>query len=405
MKETNSPNSESVPTGVSLRPASSEQWGSPGSGTRPPDQDSYRGRWWWLAPLLVLIVVAAVVVPVVLLGGKEGSLSGSPFAGSTTSLPTSRPSSSSLPSMPVLPDGSGFSSAPLDQPYPVPDFFWPGLRDVCEWITPEMARQAGGTGEVRPQEAGCNVVRGGNELVQVSSVGPYDWVMDPARFMRPVTIAGLQAREYAFIGQGQGECSLLVNTRAPVAIQFAAWNPTDRDGGSFEERCRVVRRVAEVLVRRYVPAAGGTPWHRTPQRPAADVGVDMVACELVDQSAAVEGSTDPRRAATGTDPLGTTCTYEGNDTKLVGLVTDGPDTGLSDVEPRLPDATVTERRLGELPARMEEAGTDCAISVEFAQRRIFTITYHVEGVLGLACPTAEVVAANVLTKLIDMSTG
>lgn len=306
--------------------------------------------------------------------------------------------------MPPLPDGSGFSSAPLDQPYPVPSYFWPGLRDLCEWITPELARQAGGTGEIRPQEAGCNVVHAGNELVQVTSVGPYDWVMDPARFMRPVTIAGLQAREYAFTGQGKGECSLQVNTRAPIALNLVAWNPTDRDGGSREQRCQVVRRVAEVLVRQYVPAAGGTPWGRTPQRPAPDVGAGMVACELVGQSAAVAGSTDPRRAATGTDPLGTTCTYEGDGTKLVGLVTDGPDAGLADVEPRLPDAKVTERRLGELPARLEEAGTDCAMSVEFAEGRIFTITYHVDGVLGLACPTAEVIAAGVLTRLIDIST-
>ncbi len=374
--------------------------GEPRDPNRPGGARTRRRRWWrWLAPLPVLVTAAAVAVPVVQLGGTNVA-PGRPAANATTS--PSAPGPGSLPSMVPPPDGSGFSSAPLDQPYPVPSFFWPGLRDVCEWITPELARRAGGTGEIRPQRAGCDILRGGNELVQVSSVGPYDWVRDPADFMRPVTIAGLQAREYAFTGQD--ECSLEVNTRAPIGLSLVAWNPAERDGGDVAQRCRVVRRVAEVLVRRYVPAAGGTPWARTPQRPAPDAGAGRVACELLGQSAAAYGGTDVRATATGTEPLGTTCTYEAEDAKLVGLVTDGPGAGLDDVGPRLPDAEVTERRLGVLPARIEDAGTDCAMSVEFAPGRLFTITYHVDGVLGVACPTAEVVAAHVLTRLIDMST-
>lgn len=246
---------------------------------------------------------------------------------------------------------------------------------------------------------------GGNEVVQVAAGGPYGWVTDPYRFMRPVTVAGLEGREYAFAGQGKGECSLHVNTGSPESLILVAWDPKNRDGGSAEARCQVVRRVGEVLVRAYVPAAGGKPWSRTPQRPAADVGAGKVACELVTESAAVYGKTDPRLAATGTDPLGTTCTYEGVSHKFVALVTDGPDTGLADVDPRVPDAEVTDRRLGVLPARQEDAGLTCALSVEFAPGRLLSVTFEHTGALGVACKNAEVVAAAVVTDLINASTG
>lgn len=69
----------------------------------------------------------------------------------------------------------------------------------------------------------------------------------------------------------------------------------------------------------------------------------------------------------------------------------------------VPDTEVSDRRLGELPARLEDAGTTCALSVEFVPGRLFSVSYQLEA-LGITCKYAEVVAANVLTKLIDSST-
>jgi hypothetical protein len=252
--------------------------------------------------------------------------------------------------------------------------------------------------------SGCNLLMGGNELVHIGFVGPFHWVTDGARFSRPVTISGLQARERAFSTEGKGECTVEVNTRSPVAISFSAWNPKDRNGGSAVKRCRVARGVAEVVVRRFVPLAGGTPWSRTPQRPGASAGEGKHACEIVGKTSAVYGGMDPENAIRGTDPLGTTCVYKDKSSTLAVLVAAGPDATLSKVGPRLAGAAVSDRRLGELPARLEDGGTACALSVEFVPGRTFTVTYQL-GILGMACKYAEVVAADALSSLINASTG
>lgn len=302
-------------------------------------------------------------------------------------------------------DGSGFATQLMDQPFPVPDFFWPGqLEGGCEWFTADLARQAGGTGETRPTPAGCSVVIGGEERVQVSAVGPYGWLTDGTRFIRPVSIAGMEAREYQFTTQGAGECVIGVNTRAPVQLVIGAWNPANRDGGSAEKRCQTARRVAAAVVRRYVPVAGGTPWGKAPQQPGPSAAKGQHACDVVTRTAAVYGHMGDAAGIRGTDPLGTTCTYKAGSSTLTALVTDGPGAGLAAVAPRLPGAAVSDRRLGELPARQEDADPTCALSVEFVPGRIFTVVYQVN-VRGMACKYAEVVAASTLTNLIDTSTG
>jgi hypothetical protein len=301
-------------------------------------------------------------------------------------------------------DGSGFATQPMDQAFPLPSWFWSGRQDICDGITAEVVAQVGGVG-MAPNAAGCNIKFAGTEVVQVTLAGPYQWLTDPAQFVRPITIAGLEGREQALSGQGAGECTVEINTRSPLSLTAVAWNPADPNGGDRELRCATARNVVEALVTRYVPAAGGTPWLATPQVPPADASAGMTACEIVDESAAVYGATSPTSAKAGTDPHGTTCTYTSTSTELEGFVTDdGADTGLDDLGPRVPNAEITDRTLATLPARQEVAGSTCALLVEFTPGRVFGITYEVN-VDGAACKFAEVVAAVVLLDLVDQTPG
>lgn len=139
--------------------------------------------------------------------------------------------------------------------------------------------------------------------------------------------------------------------------------------------------------------------------PRPDAGEGEKACTIVDRSAAVYGNLDAESGTAGTDPLGSTCSYssEGGHSMKV-LVTDGPEQGLADLPLQLPDAEVSDRTLGTLPARQEEAGEVCALSVEFVPGRVFTVTYEI-GVLDVACRFAEVVAGSAVSSLINRSTG
>lgn len=301
-------------------------------------------------------------------------------------------------------DGSGFATQPMDQAFPLPSWFWSGRQDICDGITAEVVAQAGGV-TMAPNPAGCNIKFSGTEVVQVALAGPYNWITDPTHFVRPVTIAGLEGRERALSTQGLGECTVEVNTRSPLSLMAVAWNPANPNGGDRELRCATARKVVEAIVTRYVPAAGGTPWPATPQAPPADASAGMTACEIVNDSAAVYGATSPKSKKAGTDPLGTTCTYASNSTELVGFVTDdGTNTGLDDIEPRVPHAEVTDRTLATLPARQEAAGNTCALLVEFTPGRVLGITHEV-GADGAACKFAEVVAAVVLYHLVDETPG
>jgi hypothetical protein len=108
--------------------------------------------------------------------------------GSGAAAAATAPSAFAPPSgLPAFPPDSGplrISAEPMDQPYPFPDQFWPGLRDVYKWITPTLARQWGGTGGMSGLLSGCNILMGGDELVQTVIGGQCNWVTDGARFSR-----------------------------------------------------------------------------------------------------------------------------------------------------------------------------------------------------------------------------
>jgi hypothetical protein len=336
-----------------------------------------------------------------IVAGMVATACSSPIAGTPSAAEGGDVEPVEVPAYEPPADGSGFATQPMDQAFPLPSWFWSGRQDICDGITAEVVAQVGGVG-MAPNAAGCNVKFGGTEVVQVALAGPYQWLTDPTHFVRPVTIAGLEGRERALSGQGLGECTVEVNTRSPLSLMAVAWNPADPNGGDSELRCATARKVVEALVTRYVPAAGGTPWPATPQVPPADASAGMTACEIIDDSAAVYGATSPKSAEAGTDPLGTTCTYTSNSTELEGFVTDS--SGLDDLEPRVPNAEVTDRTLATLPARQEAAGSTCALLVEFTPGRVLGITYEVS-VDGAACKFAEVVAAVVLSHLVDQTPG
>lgn len=323
---------------------------------------------------------------------------------STDSDPSSGPDEDAL-TYQVPPNGGGFSTEPLDQPDPLPSLLWPGQEDVCEWLTPELAQDAGGTGEYVPTTSGCQLILGGGERAQVGLIGPYSFVTEPTHFMRPVTIAGLEARERALSSEGEKDCTVQVNTRSVTAFHVSVWNEQGGDSGSRKQRCRAARTAAEALAKRFVPLAGGEPWAKLAQQPGPNAGEGEDPCYIVQGSAAVYGGLDPESGTAGTDPLGATCSYtSAGDQSMTVLVTDGPDQGLAELPPQLPGAEMSDRRLGTLPARQEEAGEKCALSVEFVPGRVFTITYEI-GVLDASCRFAEVVAASAVSALINRSTG
>lgn len=200
-------------------------------------------------------------------------------------------------------DGTGFSTTPFDQPAPAPDLFWPKLTSTCQWLTPEIAKAAGGTGKLVPTEAGCDAhLPGTTDVVQIAAAGPYDYLNDTVRFSRPITIAGLQARERSFKEQGKGECAVDADTRSYTTLTLVVWNAVKPDSGDATKRCAVGRRFMEVIVKKFVPLAGGTPWSRTLQKPGPNAGADKTACDIAGEGVAAYGSMDTTSGFRETNP-------------------------------------------------------------------------------------------------------
>ena len=161
----------------------------------------------------------------------------------------------------------------------MPSMFWQGWSDACAWIDPPLAAAFGATGPGTPHNLGCTLPLTPSVYVQLAWLGPFS-LMPVWQFVRPITIAGQQARQFALPAMDPNGCALQVHARSTTTLHVVVWNPDSPTGPDREAHCTTAAAIAEAAVTRFVPAAGGTPWPGTPQQPSAAVLDGVTACEI-----------------------------------------------------------------------------------------------------------------------------
>lgn len=327
-------------------------------------------------------------------------------------------------------DGSGWSTQPLDQPRPMPspDYNWFTYDTAnCAWTTPELLTALGKTGgDLRTgpifctfyidQEFDQDAPKDYHEQLQIQFDGPYSDHTDTldVAFMRSITVAGLEAREYdlkANQAKYPGSCTVEVNTRSLGGITvMGGTSRAEHQGTDPRLMCERVRKAATVLARTFVPLAGGTPWEQTRQQPQpgemAATGAD--ACLVTARDAPAE-SVLAFEGRKGQDGAATTCTYtDGSGVKvMVWLSTDVPDDWQTQV-PRLDEREITAAtKLGTLPAyqQLTPSGETCAESVRYAEGEVLHVTYeNRQRTPAELCRVAELIAGSAVNKMIDIPT-
>lgn len=327
-------------------------------------------------------------------------------------------------------DGSGWSTQPMDQPRPMPgpDFNWFQFESGnCGWTTPELLAALGKTGgdlgtgpvmcafyidkdfsDAKPEEE--------HEQMQIHFDGPYDDHTDTVdvAFMRSIKIAGLEAREYdlkANQDKYPGSCTVEVNTRSIGGVTVMGGTASNSAPDADPRRmCERVRDAAAVLVKTFVPLAGGTPWAGTKQEPRpGDIEAQKAdACIVTDGLVTADHAlgTDGRK---GSDGSATTCTYTANNGVKVQVWLSTQVSG--DWQSRVPriderELTATTK-LGPMPAyqQVTPSGDRCAEAVRFAEGEVLHVAYenpaHTPAEL---CRIAELVVGKSVQKMIDVPT-
>lgn len=308
----------------------------------------------------------------------------------------------------------GLSSAPLDQPQPVPvSSQIDTLENYCQIITPQLATSLGAVAEPTSLKGGigaCEITLAGNALVQISSVSPYHRLTrsNNPSFAVPVTVAGLEGRLYNLGAPLNGECTLNLNTRSlntfQVNVRWYLSNDLER-ATKRDQSCQIAQKTAEVLAKAYVPLAGGAPYTKTLQRPRADVIGDK-PCQVVGGSGALyagvfDVADDTNGKQAQRESLAGTCVYEHNGNKA-SITLDKSGKKLADLPIQVQNSTVTDRQLGMLPARQATTGNSCSIAVELAAGILMDITYT-SGSEDSACRQAEVMHAAAISTLVSLS--
>lgn len=359
-----------------------------GAQRRPP-----RGR------LAVLILAAAVVAGTT---ACDAVIDGVPVAAGSSPARTGAGADGRDDRYQPLPDGRGFSDAPLDQPPPLPGMRWAGWTDPCAWLAPDLLATAGGRA---PQftALGCvfPAAPPGDAplLLQIGWTGAYSMDPGPVEWMRPVEVAGLQAREFARPGMKADQCGLHLNTRSTIMLTVVAYDADDDARGGHEPRCDVARRIGDAIARRYVPLAGGTPYAGTPTRPDADL-LAAPACDIVHEhvaNAANLRGADPRPGRSGD---GTTCTYASEYATATATLTDAP---LDEKPPLDGSRPPEEHAIIGMPARLASDGQRCGVAIELDAAVVLHIVYEYASDIGhrWACKQAEVMAADAIAGVLE----
>jgi hypothetical protein len=274
---------------------------------------------------------------------------------------------------------------------------------------PQFRTQLRATGTVTVSGDGCHVNLAGGDILQIFTVGPYINLTDPADFMQPLTIDGLQARTFAFTGTGHGECAIDINYRAFDSTEINAWNPDKAlDATGRAARCHESETAAQDIVKQFVPLAGGTP-AATVQVPVAAAVTGQTACQIVQSGSTGFTDIEDQNPVKGSNFLGSTCRYTDPGGSLAVVVTSSP-TPLASLPSQLPGSVITQRKLGPLSARTEQTPTACAEEVGLPTGQTLAITYQpkLAGAAWLApgaCYAAQAVAASAMADLVDESGG
>ncbi len=316
-------------------------------------------RWPYFVAIAVLLAGCASSID-----GKAFREGGAPAAGS---------GDSGLPQYKPPADGSGFSDQPLDQLLGIPAVQG---EDGCDWIESFKAdlQPLGVTG-TKAVFSGCQFEFPNNKGAQVHAYGSYGWITQDSPVMEPVEIAGVKGRKYAFDEAPVTFCSVNMDVRAYASIAVDAYDTTSDEAGNRDEHCELAKKVAEILLKKYVPLAGGTPWPSTVQEPVADTLKNADICEVVKFTHTNFAGINAGRegAQKGESPLGPTCTHEVAYAKAVGMYTTG--TGGLEAVPPKQGAEVQAAKFGPLKARYEQTAEACAVSAQLSNGQVVQVDF------------------------------
>jgi hypothetical protein len=348
--------------------------------------------------IVALLVMSAVSMGIAVLTRAPVRIGGMPISqqtGPATIQPYQPP-----------PDGSGYSTLPDDQPTP-----GPGLEssDPCTWLNqtlPALQRTLGAT-HIVPNTDACHVLLGaGRDDIQVGLDEPYTENLDPVRFMHPATVDGLQAREFAEDSQGNGECQIDVNDRAAFALDVNAWNVDKAldTNGDTRTRCREAEQTADILVRQFVPLAGGTPYPGFPQQPTEALLNGAKVCDVITNGDVFYADyLDDRHPSTGTTALGATCTYTTDQGTVTALLTSQPMV-LNRFPVQDTAAVVRPDKIGVLPAVTQQTAHGCTEAIHLGSGQILALTYRpTQQFAPSACYAMRAVAAHALGEMLNLS--
>lgn len=290
-------------------------------------------------------------------------------------------------------DGSGFSNQPLDQPLALPAKRGDEGCDWLEAIKPDL--QPLGLVSSKPEISGCQFVFPNNKGAQVHAYNPYGWITQDSPVMEPVEVAGIKGRTYAFDAEPVTFCSVNMDVRAYASIAVDAYDISGDEAGVRDEHCELAKKVAEVVLKKFVPLAGGKPWQSTVQEPPAGVLENADICEVVKFThtnfAGVNGGREG--AQKGAGPLGPTCTHEVPYAKVVGMYTTGTG-GLAAVPPKQ-GADVRTGKFGTLNARYEQTEETCAVSAQLSNGQVVQVDFigKKKEAMDRTCVSAQLILA------------
>ena len=221
-------------------------------------------------------------------------------------------------------DGSGYGQM-IDQPMPLPPT---SVRNFeCEWmdealplLAPLNIRYANGT------MSGCQMGAGdtSHEIIQVRLNGPYKSMSSPTVMLEPVEIAGLHGRKFLLDPpEDPTFCTVELDVGAYAAFTVDAFDHRDFAPSAPDNsgNCELATKAAEILVKRYVPLAGGTPFDGTRQRPDDKDLRALAPCEFVRNPIYSPVTVDDPKSTE--ESFGTSCTYEDDNGTLRELMTNG----------------------------------------------------------------------------------
>lgn len=240
-----------------------------------------------------------------------------------------------------------------------------------------------------------------HEIIQVRLNAPYRPIAQATEMHEPVEIAGLPGRVFLLSPvEDPTFCTVELDIRAYSSFIVDAYDHRDFAPSAPDNsaNCELAKKAAEILAKRYVPMAGGTPWKGTPQRPTEEQLRAVPPCEFVQNpifSPVIEDNPKTRQ-----ESWGTSCVYADDNGTLTELLTDGTG-GLDDLPRQFDGGIVTDGTFGDYPARVEQAENSCSIAVETDDGQAAGVTYIHNSATEEACPISGVNLAEAISDQLE----